>query len=174
VILGDAVDPTGTMELRDRFISDLDRRWAQMRSIVTDALVTKGLFAPNAENFMHGDPLYRFTAWMDAALSQIVVGRDGGWVATYLTSATEMGTQRGAEALLNGIYDGLDIEGRHDQAHDAFNPDEPRDQAGRWTVGSGSGAGQAGRGRRKRKLGGSTESGREGRCRPLRAHRSSY
>src|SRR5215468_6925978 len=92
-------DPTGTTDLRARFRSDLDRRWAQIRRLAVQAITGAddllGLGPPGTQTFIRAhDPVRGFQTWIDAAMGRIVLANDGGWTQAYLDEAAARGRNR--------------------------------------------------------------------------------
>ena len=94
VELFDRYDPTETTDLRDAYLGELDKRWRQLRRVVTDAIANKQLFAATAEAFYQGDPEKRFATFIDAAASRIVADADPVWALPYLGEAAKRGAAR--------------------------------------------------------------------------------
>jgi hypothetical protein len=108
--------------VRSAFASALDGRWQKLRVAAAEAIGAR--FANRAHAITHAamtgeEPSQAFRSWLDEALRQIVMGgSDGLWVSRYVRQGAAIGQQRAASML----------------ATDGFDPDEQRDDHGRWTA----------------------------------------
>lgn len=124
-----ARDPTGTLPLQRKFVRDLNSRWASMKRLLISG-VTR--FSEPSNTIAHAavtgeDPVRAFQYWIDEALTQIVIGRSGGWLLPYVRQASNAGD---THARLAGVVEPPASAGR---LNDTFDPDQPRDGHGQWT-----------------------------------------
>lgn len=106
-------DPTGTLPLRDKFLSDLNKRWDALKRLAVDAIGKSdilGLGGVTAQSILHSaqrtphaplptaNKVKDFQLWIDEAMRQIVLDKDGAWTRPYIETASRMAKTR-AEAL---------------------------------------------------------------------------
>jgi len=118
--LMDTFDPAGLGDIRARFDRETTRRWtktarAVKRAIVADDALGIGPKAPRMAQPV-ADKASMFKRWLDEQLMIGVVGHDAGWLGPHVQAAA-------ARALALAIKD--------------YDPDEPRDESGKWSSGSG-------------------------------------
>jgi 8-oxo-dGTP pyrophosphatase MutT (NUDIX family) len=103
---------------------ELDKRWNQLRRMIPE-VVTQRAGAVNSVQHaaMTGqDPIVAFQAWIDEAMRQVILGINGSWTLRHVRAAGDAGVQRASWLV------GLRVT-------DAFDPNQPRDDHGRWTGG---------------------------------------
>lgn len=105
--LGDAkraivVDPTNTGKLRAKFRMAMRQRWNQMRELVKAMLIKQDLLALKSGGLMQvhataithaGSKIDVFQRWMDLALSNAVLQKDGSFMRAFLTEAYATGVR---------------------------------------------------------------------------------
>lgn len=121
-------DPTGTASIQRKWSRDLDQRWATISRLMADAVKVR--LDPVA-HIMHSavtgqrDPVLAFQSWLDEAMRQVVLGINGAWLLPYVRQATDAGALHARTSTQSVVSD-------------AFNPDQPRDDDGKWTTSGGS------------------------------------
>ena len=118
-------DPTGLGDLRDNLNREVTRRWVSTardikRAVLMHDVLGIGDKAPQSMMPV-ADKATLFKRWLDERLMSGVAGYDGSWLEPHLEQASKRGVGRVAVG-------------------DAGHDDEPRDDHGRWTEGSGGGA----------------------------------
>jgi hypothetical protein len=113
--LRDASDPTGTGPLRRRFMRESDKRWRSAMRIVAEAVgkqdilglggatmasvalgVAAGVHYPPLP---HADKVAGFAHWLGGVLVDVVLGRDGAWMAPFVGDAVDLGSRRAADKV---------------------------------------------------------------------------
>jgi hypothetical protein len=92
-------DPTRTLDLRRKFIRDLERRWRKISRLVTEAVATSDMFGLGIANAralqiiaMSSGRVNAFQQWIDAALADTILGMDRElWVGVYIRDAYTRG-----------------------------------------------------------------------------------
>ena len=99
-------DPTGTGDLRKRFMRASDKRWQQASRLVREAVVDGdilGLDSPNMSSIAlrakHGgiagaDKTSGFHAWLQSILNDVVIGHDGSWMVPFVAEAERRAKER--------------------------------------------------------------------------------
>ena len=86
------LDPTGTTDIRGRFLRDMTQRWRQLVRISQAAVVDQnvlGLGANTPQNIARSvDPVGDFRKWFEAAVNRVVLAGDGTWTQHYLDEAS--------------------------------------------------------------------------------------
>ena len=106
----DRGDMTGTEPLQKLFKKDFKRRWQDVRNSVREGLKTYDFAGV-------GDRVTPFQNWLDSLMAQAVLG-SGAWMNSYLKRSADMAIAR-AQGLV--------------QTQDGYDPDQPRDDRGRWS-----------------------------------------
>jgi len=91
-------DPTGTGDLRRRFRSDMDKRWARVKCLTRGA-ISDDLLGLSATLNRGTDPVRGFTTFIDTVMARVVLEGDGEWVSTYLDQAALRGRDRAYRQL---------------------------------------------------------------------------
>jgi hypothetical protein len=92
-------DPTRTLDLRKSFTRNLDKRWARLGRLITEAVYTQdmfGLVSANARALqiiaMNSGRVNSFQMWIDAALADTILGLDREqWIGHYIREAYTRG-----------------------------------------------------------------------------------
>lgn len=96
------IDPTNTGKLRAKFRSALRHRWNQLRELVKEMLIAKDLLALKSGGLMQvhapaitgaGSKLDVFQRWLDLALSNAVLQKDGAFMRGYLSEGYAAGVR---------------------------------------------------------------------------------
>jgi hypothetical protein len=97
-------DPSGTLDLRRRFVRSLETRWRKLNRLVTEALVKQDWFSlqsPVVQSLsaigMQGGRVPAFQTWFDTALAAVLIGPDREeWIGQYVKEAYGRGFARAA------------------------------------------------------------------------------
>jgi hypothetical protein len=92
-------DPTRTLDLRRKFIRELERRWRRISRLVTDAVALSDMFGVGIANAralqviaMSSGRVHAFQQWIDAALADTILGMDREqWIGGYIREAYRRG-----------------------------------------------------------------------------------
>jgi hypothetical protein len=95
-------DPTQTLDLRNAFKRALDKRWAAVAKLTTQAVYKEdrwglGMMTANSIGLIaaNGDHVTAFQSWFDTLLNEVVLGMDRElWIGSYLSQAFERGWNR--------------------------------------------------------------------------------
>jgi hypothetical protein len=92
-------DPTRTLDLRRKFIRELERRWRKLSRLVTDAVALQDMFGVGVANArslqviaMSSGRVNAFQQWVDAALADTILGMEREqWIGSYIREAYNRG-----------------------------------------------------------------------------------
>ena len=117
-------DPTKTSRLRSRMRADADRRWHLFSQTLRQALIEQDFLGMRGMTKLpHADKTEGFGAWVEAELRHKVLGFNGSWMNSYIQQAAEIAQKHADDRLM---------------VRDAFDPDQERDDHGRWASSGGS------------------------------------
>jgi hypothetical protein len=88
-------DPSQTLDLRQRFMRVMDKRWRNVTKMVTEAVVTADMFGLRSTSAMKlqiismsSGQVQAFQNWIDGALAELILGSDREqWIGEYTRAA---------------------------------------------------------------------------------------
>ncbi len=109
-----ANDPTRTLTLRNRAVGEINRRYGQIKKLITTSLVKNKIFLENADALKPSDfvflrtpeKLERFDIWLEQIVAEIILSGSTSvnnpelnWLLKYIEESYVRGSKRGNNSL---------------------------------------------------------------------------